>query len=637
MPWILELLAIALIVGILAAGGHPLCKLLRSAGKNTIGLASALGFCLFTAWLTFCFYWSIPLWLATLLPVAAMGHAASQGDFWQRWRGHQIPCLLVVYLLFKVAVFRGGPFEFRVHFNADAYGVASAFGRLAQHFSYADLLRDFFEVTGLSEAKWVKPPKLFDVWSIPDSQLRFASDQIVGSGRVGVPALLGSLSLLLPPTPFFRLFMLFGLVGLWCQAAVSFELARSLAGQKLGGVTGAVLLLLLPCTLVSQLFLLEGMAVPIWQQTLLLLLAFVWTRAMLGPPSGWAAPAAVISAIILALYVSYPDSLILLLAVAGTTAALVAMPWCLRRLSFSQEKVYLSAAVFVVPLLCIALDSRLRGQVLSRLMDVNGATTAGGSIHLGLPSYLGLLGAVSRSTVMRFVPTGFLPLSQDPDIAAVTIAASAAILLLGAWLASRRLGWASAVVWIPVLVAAGLPALFLYRVKTGAIVSDYVYFRSLATYIALSVPFLCATVHMGLSRVRLGRFGRFAVLALALVAAGHMLNTSARSFTRASTLAAPGAGCPAVADYRRSIFVSDKPENAAFALTACGPLNYLTDTWEPQMWSDGQQYSVFELQVTTEDMVVRPIGSLRLAADLKGPCNTQCIRAYPTFMPSGGN
>lgn len=610
MLMLIELLTLAALLAILSGTGYVAARATDVA--LSMALCCVLGAAALTCWGTICFYLSIPLGVAAALPALALILSACRREFWRLWRGYQLPCLLAVYLLFKLVVFRGEAFTFRLHSSPDAYGIGSTFGLMQTDFSYSAMLARFYELTGLTEPRWVKPPKLLDVWSIPDAQLRFASDQIIGSGRVGISALLAILDVFIP-AQFYALFMLFGLLGLWAQACISFQLAQVASAGAMGRVAGVALALVIPTTFVSQIYLLEGLSVAAWQQVLLLLIYLLWVDQLRESRRGtlW-----LTLLLVAAVYASYPDSLILLSLLVAGTLGLGLAALAVGRVMPSKHVVCATLPLIAGPLTALLLDPRMRAQMVSRLADVNAATNAGGSIHLGLPTYHGLLGAVPDSVAMRFTDLGFAPLSQDWKSAATSVVLVALILLLGAYRA-RRTGMIFA--YIPALVCAALPLHFLARVSSGVIISDYVYFRSLSTFVVLSIPLVTAALWM---KGR-GRWSAVAVVASACWISWSAVHTSARAFVQSSRYS-PSA-CWRGIDYDRAIFVSGKPDRVVHALTACGPLYYITDNWAPHMKADGQAYQVYKLDLDDVAITKHRIGEVHLTSDLIGPCDVDCI------------
>lgn len=605
-----ELLTLLALLIILSGTGYIPARIIDT--PLSMALCCVLGVATLICWGAICFYFSISLGAAAILPAVALAFSVGRGDFWRLWRGYQLPCLLAIYLLFKLAVFRGEAFTFRLHSSPDVYGIGSTFGLMQTDFSYSAMLARFYELTGLTEPRWVKPPKLLDIWSIPDAQLRFAGDQIIGSGRAGISALLTIVSVFIP-IAFYSLFMLFGLLGLWAQACISFQLAQATSAGTMGRTAGIALALVIPTTFVSQIYLLEGLAVALWQQVLLLLIYLLWVRQLQeycrGTP--W-----LNLLLVVAVYASYPDSLILLLLLVAGTLGLGIVAMVIRRRMPSKHVVYATLPLIFGPLIALLLDPRMRAQMASRIADISAATNAGGSIHLGLPTYYDLLGAVPSSVAIKFTDPGFAPLFQDWKSAAASLVVVALILLLGMYRVRRT---QMVFAYIPALLCTALPLHFLIRVSSGALVSDYVYFRSLSTLIVLSIPLVSAALWM-----RGGRsWGAVLVLASACWISWSDLDTSARAFVQSSRYSP--STCWEGIDYDRTIFVSEKPEGVIHALTACGPLYYITDNWGPHMKADGQIYQVYKLDLGIEAITKRHIGEMRLKSDLIGPCDAECI------------
>lgn len=614
-----EVFILIQIVGILAAIGHYFTKHLGFKGENTLTISCIIGSVLLTLWSSLCFYISAPLMIAVALPAAGLAFSVAQPSFWVRWRGYELYCLLLVYLLIKVIVFHGGTFTFRQHNGPDIYGLAATYGLMKHSFSYSDLLHHFYHYTGLSEPRWIKPPKLLDVWSIPDAQLRFAGDQIIGSGRIGFAALLTSLSALLIKVNFFQLYILFGLVGLWCQSGLSFELMKRCTKSTPGVVSGTAFLLIISCITVSQIYLFEGLSVPIWQQVFLLLLYVLWaTRLQNDSPNRMSMLASTLT--VCAIYVGYPDSLILIVLLAFGALCMVTALWMARQISFSKELFYSLGPVVLVPIICSLLDSRLRNQIIVRLTDISSALNAGGAIHLGLPTYNHLIGIAKPSNALRMSQTGFSSIQQDSHIALFSVFIILLILLFGALRSYKARGWESALIFIPAIASCALPAKFLMTVWHGTPISDYVYFRSLSTYIVLSLPFLGAALWFRVKSPPL-MLSNFAFLAIST----YFIYIASGNYLQDSRLASPKV-CWSDVDWKKSIFVSEKPNQAAFAMTACGPLFYLTDNWRPQMRSDNNTYQLYDIKFDPEKITKTHIGNIKLTTDLTGPCNLQCLK-----------
>ena len=592
--------------------GYVASRALVTGFDHSMAVCCVLGVAVLTCWSTICFYLSIPIGITVTLPTLALIISFLRLEFWKLWRGYQLPCLLIVYLLFKLVVFRGEEFTFRLHSSPDAYGIASTFGLMQTDFSYSAMITRFYDLTGLTEPRWVKPPKLVDVWSIPDAQLRFAGDQIIGSGRVGISALLVILSVFIP-SQFYVLFMLLGLLGLWAQACISFQLAQVASVRMMGSSAGIAFALVIPTTFVSQIYLLEGLSVAAWQQVLLLLIYFLWVSQLLEPRPGnlW-----LNLLLVGAVYACYPDSLILLLLLVSGTLGFGLTVMIIRRIVPSNNIVRATLPLIVGPIIALLLDPRLRAQIASRLTDMNTATNVGGSIHLGLPTYHGLLGGLPNSVAMRFNDPGFAPLSQDWKSATISLAFVVLVLLLGAYRA-RRTGMIFA--YIPALVCAILPIHFLVIVSSGVLISDYVYFRSLSTFVVISIPLVIAAIWMKIS----SHWSTFLVVASACWISWNAVYTSAGPFAQSSRYS-PSA-CWRDIDFDRTIFVSKKPERVVHALTACGRLYYVTDNWAPHMKADGRVYQVYKLNI--EDIAITKLymGELHLTSDLIGPCDEECV------------
>ena len=120
-----------------------------------------------------------------------------------------IVSVLVIYVSFYGS-------QIRFFQSPDNHGIASTIGYFSDNFSYQFLKNEFLEVTGLIEPvfEYQKTPLLPSVWTIPNLQLRYASDMIFAVGRMGLPllgALLGSPIDSLNSFPVFML--LLGVIG----------------------------------------------------------------------------------------------------------------------------------------------------------------------------------------------------------------------------------------------------------------------------------------------------------------------------------------------------------------------------------------------------------------------------------------
>ena len=608
--------------------------------KLSLGTLCAIGAALLTVWASISYYVGLPLLIVAATPTLLLISAALKRDFWMRLLSKEILYLIVVYFLYKQIIFRDEQFVTRLHVGPDAYGVASAFGMMSDSFSINTIFENFKNITGLSEPIWINPPFFKSIWNIPDAQLRFAGDQIIGSGRIGIPAVLATLSFILPKISFFHLFTLFGLIGLWCQAAISFDMFRFALNRKITHVAEFIAYLVLPVSFLSQLYLLEGLTTQIWQQAFLLLVYLQYLLALNSRGNSYKnifQNFYILSLITICIYLTYPDSLISLLVLVAGTIVLFAITLMLGRVKINYPKILQFLPVVIIPCFAFVFDDRFQALVLSRFTDVASASNAGGAIHLGLPTYFSLLGFSAVSNTMLFMKDGFVNISQDVKLAAIVHLTTIVMCLITCLILLKDRLLLTLQVTTPAIVLSAVPAFFLFRIWQGEVVSDYVYFRTLSNYVAFSFPWVIlgsfTIIAIPIQAIKVSvTFLNKAICTLVLIISFHLISASTKEYVDVSRLAYNPKGCLVGFNLKQTIFVSNNADQTFISYTECaGPFYYLTDNWGPHLKADGREYDVVELIADHKGMSSSRIGKINLTNDLHGPCNLNCIRQSPMF------
>jgi len=642
-----EITILLVILLILSSTGYSFLKTFRLTILNNVIGYTATGICLLSALTALSFISSFPIAIVFFAVIGCLVYAFAHKEYWTKLLSIETLLLIVAYFSYKFIYFRGDSFSFYFHRNPDPYGSVCVYGYMNKIFSYKAMLQEFYTYTGLLEPRWVKPPLLKDVWSIPDAQLRFAADQIIGSGRIGIASLLLLFKRFLPNSPgFFKLFFEFSLICLWTLAGIVFTHSKilishfktgelKLLDERLFKIFTFVFVIFMP---LFKIEFMEGCVPQIYSKLIIMLLLLIFANILFLPKEKHDRYNFIIRnssinliVILLSAYWTYPDALLLILGIVSffSITSVILYLISLMQGNAQSAKQFFGffiplIVIFLVGTSIVLLDSRLFWQLKSRLLSFN----SGGALHLGIPSIITLLGFGKRLCFSNF-GSGFYPTTAEifPNILSITIFFSIIVSVIFI-MASRRPHNSIKeflVELVPVFFCFAATLSVLIGLLLGKPTNDYIYFRSVGVCIIVALPSIILLLFLCLFYKRIPSFLRLLLLFFLCLFAIFQFSASSGLFKDVSQkgyFKKP----PSSIDFSKTLFVSDVPHEELFALAEYGPFYYLTDDWQPFVKHSGKVWDIYEVRISKEDAAFYKLGAYIVDNVIAVPCNVDCMR-----------
>jgi hypothetical protein len=640
-----EILVLFLIIFITSALGYCSLRIFPIRILNSLIGYTTVGVCLMSIVTSVGFLLSIPSQIFFVVNLSCICFVVCKKNYWQKLLSIDLIIFFIGILCYKFIIFGGQEISFYFHRNPDPYGSACAYGFMNKAYSYSKMLYEFYGYTGLTEPRWIKPPLLNDVWNIPDSQLRFAADQIIGSGRIGIASTLVVIKKFIPfEVDFFNLFFSFSFVCLWSLAGIIYEHFRVLYDKfkfresivlksGLFRIFTFCLIFFMP---LSKIEFLEGAVPQIYSKLIIATILLLYSSLLLKDDE----VNKVISSkrsnhffgffiCIMSIYFSYPDALLFVVSIMfiPTLIHVVKLLTNLqirRKVTKDLEFVWPLIGAFIIISCVVFIDSRLFWQLKSRLLSFN----SGGALHLGLPSVMTLIGFGAK---LKFsdIGSGFQPLSYG-IFPAISIATLIFLVIVTVFFIhsrnSRNLLEFCCFECVPVILSFLMLLVVLFNLSIGKPISDYIYFRTTGIFITLIFPGILLVVSLVfLFRGFCNDYLKVLILILLNIFILFQFSCGNKTFIHSSRCGYMKGGCP-VANFDNALFVSDEPRQELFALTTCGPFYYLTDNWQPFLNESNKMWDVYEIKTKKGKISIDQIGVYVVDRLIKVPCNTDCMK-----------
>lgn len=587
-----------------------------------------------------------------IIPLIGLGTAYTLKDIrhWRKFFSWDLFLLLFIYIVYFVYPNNYSGISYRQHVNPDIYGVISSIGYLNKNFSYERMLQEFYFFTGLDQPVWRKPPLLNDVWGIPDAQLRFAADQIIGSGRHGVPALISSITHGLIKPSILSFYSCFGLIILWAFSALSSQLVSLIIAVRNDNKEALNVSEFLPIKIIigmiisisffSQINFMGGHYVQLLQQSSILFIYICFIQLIATKEKNSTLLFIIINIATVSLYFVYPETIVSLAGIYLVQLVVILF------INYKFHPIFKTARELVVlilsstiPVIIIATDSRLMSQILERIKGLSQGGNVGGAIHLGFFPLELLTGFPIKHHSM-FTSNGFYQQAFEINKTQNSYYISVFIIIcLAAHPFIRKNKKIINILPIPFCLFS-LLFISIFQSLRGLNISDYIFYRLAGSYFSIAYPLLLAAIIATISGIvnflykrkffiKENRFfnDNTIITVLLLLTFGFALKgyrASTENYFIGSEFTYPATKCPNI-NYKESVFVSAKPDQKFFVLTYCGVLNYLTDNWAPQLKVSDTNYQVYFLQSSDQKIDITPIGRLKVNKEIIGPCDKNCI------------
>lgn len=549
-----------------------------------------------------------------------------------------ITCLALLNLL-----------ELGFHASPDIYGFASATGYFTDDLSYQNLQVDYMIATGLDQPDWLgNIPGVTNLdapWNIADARLRFTSDLVLGSGRLGcvlIVALFGkifgaysALALALPMLMVFTAWVT-AHYGIQIFLKVFASLNTALDGKKLLFVS-AITNLVLVVSPISQLLITEGALPQFWT-----LAALSWQIYIGLSFAGQHAAAMQLKPILLLvpgpLFVatSYGTGLILLVP---ATALFFLSRIRLKKSDFGKIPKLIAIGLFVT-LPAMALAWYLNRYTFIAVISAFISSGTGAPYN---PGYLSITsGLVQFETGLNYLPLnsaggGFT--TDQNDIQSAQFQWALLIFILALCLARLiRVKKLSLNLFVYLAFSILLTVQSMKLLFPEEPVSTYFYIRSFMNWVVVGLPIMAAVIFAALPVRTIKQLytGMKPLAVLVLVIQLPLALTQSYS-ARASSV-------PILPEIRNlheklldnSLIVSELPDHRVFGLGLFGPVFYLSDNWEPKFSASlhgSKIKNVLYVDLASENPV-RLIGTININRELSGPVSVGELAKLNEFVPN---
>lgn len=577
-----------------------------------------------------------------------------------------IPSIMIFFITIRF-YFWSSPGGIRYHSSPDNHALAATVGYLENHFSYSYLSETYQQFTGLNNNDFYgqPTPKLDSVWSIPDAQLRFVSDNVFQVGRVAMPAL-GSIfgRIIGEPHSFPNFVLFFGFLGVWLCGILTWKLALDyvtyfsknqsqiksnllLSNSFFNAAFSALFCAIYVTSPWAMVFILEGSINQIWFFVILLTAWRLFSNQMLNLESNSIKPFLFnLSLVSIFVIFSYPNGVLFyspFLLVLLTTHKIRQF------LSSTDSKSRFLKKSLRNPTTLITIFISFATMILSLLPIKGSVGLLTANFLKGAPNQPFTLGSIELhrlffSRTFKVFPelnvgfgSGFAPLRSDPENSIFSLLVFGILItaLYLFFLKHRgKLGIFILPLFATMLILVVLPSLALTTTITNF--WPYQYLRNLTNVIVLSYPlllfftiFICGIL---LDRLRIRRssyknwfVSMFFLLTIAFnfsptLQFGDGFRKNSKPFITISSDFNMG-------DIKNSFVVSNYPIHEAYQLSLFGSLFYLTDGWggvfsEEHMKEERQLLHLYESE---DGLALESIGGLKIQSTIKGPISLSQI------------
>lgn len=539
--------------------------------------------------------------------------------------------------------------DLRFHASPDIYGFASAVGYFTDDLSYQNLQADYMNATGLNSPDWLgNIPGITNLdapWNIGDARLRFTSDLVLGSGRLGcvlVIALFGKLfgafTALAVALPIMMIFTAWVTAhyGVQIFLKVFVSLNKALDGKKLLLVS-AIANIVLVFSPVSQLLITEGALPQFWTLAALSWQIYVGLNLYGGQASSIKLkPLLLLVPGPLFVATSYGTGLLLL---APATALVFLGAIRLKKPYGGNIWKLLTMGVFVI-LPGVALAWYLNRYTFIAVISAFLASGTGAPYN---PGYLSITsGLFQFGTGLNYLPLnsaggGFTTdqnFIQSAQIQWAVLVVILALALVG--LIRKRKIKIQLFLYLAFSLLLALQSIRL--LFPAEPVSTYFYIRSFMNWVVVGLPIMAALIFAALPVRTIRRmYPGMKPLAYLVLIIQLPLALSQSYSARASSI-------PILPELRNfqdnllntSLIVSSVPDHRVFGLGLFGPVYYLSDNWEPKfspVLHGSKIKNVLFVDLESENPIT-VIGTITIDGELSGPVAVDELAEFSEFVPN---
>lgn len=486
---------------------------------------------------------------------------------------------LVTTLIYKVFVFRLHDFTYRFHTNPDPYGYAAGSGYFKENFFINNMLSEYLKVTGFLEFQWANPtPLISSPWSIPDQQLRYASDTVLNAKRIGFPLLMGQiLNFFGDPKVFYKIFIIFGII----FSSLLFYLTYSLIMKTLRKTVlfsdSKINLFLFGMIFTSQswliLMLLEGQSPQIWSLCATL---FIFRQLVFEDKKN---NLFLLVIAIYSTYVIYPQiliNIILIYFVIFIYLFLKYLKFPIFRNLLIKNKFDIFMSFTLILILLLSPTNQGTKNIISDILN----SSVGGAIHIGINNFFELFIPFFNSSLSVREPVYGAGIFESPIIGIISIIISIVILIVTyATNSNKNLSTTILSLYSLILALICISYLLLPYISERFISIDYVWFRYQIQYVVFWIPVIiinCSkNIAILINKIKLRQFMIISFIFIFLSYA----NVS-KDYIKFSHIGTPDK-CPAVEDMSESYFYSEGYFWTQISFVVCGKYFSLSDGNSP--------------------------------------------------------